>query len=52
MEKCIPSDYNYQELYKCFLEIGIDDVQYIHLSISTLKHNFDNKENKEAKDIE
>lgn len=47
MEECIPSDYNYQELYKCFLEIGIDDVQYIHTSIMTMKHNFDN--NKEIK---
>lgn len=48
MRECIPSDYNYQELYKCFFEIGIDDVEYIHTSIITLKHNFDDKEkNKE-----
>lgn len=46
MEECVPSDYNYQELYKCFLEIGIDDVQYIHTSIMTMKHNFDNKKSK------
>lgn len=48
MEECTPSDYHYQELYKCFLEIGIDDVQYIHTSIITMKHNFDNKENEKA----
>ena len=49
MEECTPSDYNYQELYKCFLEIGIDDTQYIHTSIMTLKHNFDNKKSKKEK---
>lgn len=37
-----PTDYHYQKIYKCFLEIGIDDVQYIHTSIMTMKHNFDN----------
>lgn len=47
MKECNPEDYHYQELYKCFLEIGIDDVQYIHTSIMTMKHNFDNRENKE-----
>lgn len=45
-----PTDYHYQELYKCFLEIGIDDVTYIHLSIARLKNNFENKENKELED--
>lgn len=50
MENCIPSDYHYQELYKCFLEIGIDDVQYIHTSIMTMKHHFENRENKEVED--
>lgn len=47
MKECEPTDYHYQELYKCFLEIGIDNVTYIHLSIASLKHNFDNKEIKE-----
>lgn len=42
MKECNPTDYHYQELYKCFLEIGINNAQYIHLSIATLKHNFDN----------
>lgn len=49
MEEYIPSDYHYQELYKCFLEIGIDDVQYIHVSIITLKHTFDSKKSKKEK---
>ena len=44
MKNCIPSDYHYQELYKCFLEIGIDDVQYIHTSIIIMKQHFDNPE--------
>lgn len=47
IKECNPTDYHYQELYKCFLENGIDDVQYIHTSIMTLKHNFDNRKNKE-----
>jgi len=47
MKQCNPLDYHYQQLYNCFLEIGIDNVTYIHLSISSLKHNFNNKENKE-----
>lgn len=50
MKECNPNDYHYQELYDCFLKIGIDDVQYIHLSITTLKHNFDNRENKEVEE--
>ena len=50
MKECNPTDYHYQELYKCFLEIGIDNVEYIHLSIVSLKHNFDNKENKESEE--
>lgn len=44
MEECTTLDYHYQELYKCFLEIGIDDVKYIDLSIKSLKHKFDNKD--------
>ena len=44
LKECIPIDYNYQELYKCFLQIGIDDATYIHTSIVRLKHIFDNKE--------
>lgn len=43
IKECIPTDYHYQELYKCFLEIGITNNEYIHLSIVSLKHNFDNK---------
>ncbi len=43
IKECIPTDYHYQELYKCFLEIGINNNEYIHLSIASLKHNFDNK---------
>lgn len=50
MKECNPEDYHYQELYKCFLAIGIDDVQYIHLSIASLKHNFDNRNNKEVEE--
>lgn len=46
MQVCNPTDYHYQQLYKCFLEIGIDNAQYIHLSIETLKENFDNGEYK------
>lgn len=42
MKKCNPTDYNYQEIYKCFLEIGIDDIQYIHTSIITMKNHFNN----------
>lgn len=40
MKECNPLDHHYQELYKCFLEIGIDDITYIHLSIARLKNNF------------
>lgn len=43
IKECIATDYHYQELYKCFLEIGINNNEYIHLSIASLKHNFDNK---------
>ena len=46
MKEYSPLDYHYRELYKCFLEIGIDDAQYIHTSIIQLKLNFDNKNNK------
>lgn len=52
MEECSPLNYHYQELYKCFLEIGIDDVQYIHTSIITIKHDFDIKNKKEIKNVE
>ena len=44
MKKCNPTDYHYQEIYKCFLEVGIEDVQYIHTSIMTMKHHFNNPE--------
>lgn len=47
MKECKPTDYDYQQLYTCFLEIDIDDIQYIDLSIKKLKKIFDNKENKE-----
>lgn len=47
IKECNPTDYHYQELYKCFLEIGINNAEYIHLSIINLKHNFDNGENEE-----
>lgn len=52
MKECNPSDYHYQELYNCFLKIGIDDVQYIHFSIESLKRHFDVAQNKkpEAKE--
>ena len=52
MKECNPSDYHYQELYNRFLKIGIDDVQYIHLSIASLKHNFDVAENKKPEEKE
>ncbi len=42
MKECNPTDYHYQELYKCFLESGINNAQYIHNSIASLKFNFDN----------
>lgn len=50
IKEFMPDDYNYQKLYQKFLNIGIDDVQYIHTSIMTLKLNFDNKKDKEAKE--
>ncbi len=50
MKSLNPTDYHYQELYKCFLEIGIDNATYIHLTIVRTKHNFDNRENKKMED--
>lgn len=50
MKECNPTDYHYQELYKCFLEIGIDNLAYIDLSIASLKHNFDNGDCKKLED--
>ena len=50
MKECNPTDYHYGELYKCFLKIGIDNVEYIHLSIVTMKRNFDHRENKEKEE--
>lgn len=46
MKKCSPTDYHYQELYTCFLDIGIDNMNYIHSSIETLKQKFDNETSK------
>ena len=50
MKECNPTDYHYGELYKCFLKIGIDNVEYIHRSIVTMKRNFDHRENKEKEE--
>ena len=50
MKECNLTDYHYGELYKCFLKIGIDNVEYIHLSIVTMKRNFDHRENKEKEE--
>ena len=47
MKECNPTDYHYGELYKCFLKIGIDNVEYIHRSIVTMKRNFDHIEKEE-----
>ena len=48
MKECNVTDYHYHELYKCFLDIVIDNLTYIHFSISSLKHNFDNRKNEET----
>lgn len=50
MKECNPTDYHYGELYKCFLKIGIDNVEYIHSIISKMKHNFDNIKDKEKEE--
>ncbi len=50
MQEWNPTDYHYQELYKCFLEIGINNVTYIHLSIARLKNDFENRRNKKLED--
>ena len=52
MNECNPTDYHYQELYKCFLEIGIDDMTYINFSIASLKRNFDVAGNKKPEEKE
>ena len=52
MKECIPTDYHYQQLYTYFLELGINDVSYIDLSIASLKKNFDdNKKQKNNKKV-
>lgn len=52
MKECIPTDYHYQQLYTHFLELGINDVSYINLSIASLKKNFDdNKKQKNNKKV-
>lgn len=43
MKECNPTDYHYQELFKSFLEIGIDNVQYIHTNILAIKQTFEEK---------
>ena len=37
------TDYHYRELFEDFLEIGIDDLEYIDLKIKELKHRFDSQ---------
>ena len=44
------TDYHYIELFKEFLEIGIDDMQYINSKIHELKHRFDNQSSKESEE--
>ena len=44
------TDYHYIELFKEFLEIGIDDMQYINSKIHELKHRFDNQLSKESEE--
>lgn len=41
MKECKPTDYHYQELYRCFLKIGIDNVKYIHRYILNTKQLYD-----------
>ena len=52
IKEFVPNDYNYQEVYQKFLDIGIDEPQYIHTSIMALKHCFDNKRDKEKSESE
>lgn len=40
------TDYHYRALFEDFLEIGIEDMQYIDLKIHDLKHRFDNQSSK------
>ena len=42
------TDYHYRQLFEDFLEIGIDDIQYINSKIHELKHRFDNQSLKEG----
>lgn len=42
------ADYHYRQLFEDFLEIGIDDMQYIDSKIHELKHRFDNQSLKEG----
>ena len=42
------TDYHYEQLFIKFLEIGIDDMQYIDSKIHELKHRFDNQSLKEG----
>ena len=44
------TDYHYRELFEEFLEIGIDDMQYINSKIHELKHRFDNQSSKESEE--
>ena len=44
------TDYHYRELFEEFLEIGIDDMQYINSKIHELKHRFDNQLSKESEE--
>ena len=52
IKEFVPNEYNYQKLYQKFLDIGIDDAQYIHTSIMILKHNFDDANNKKVEKVE
>lgn len=44
------TDYHYEQLFIKFLEIGIDDMQYINSKIHELKHRFDNQLSKESEE--
>ena len=44
------TDYHYEQLFIKFLEIGIDDMQYINSKIHELKHRFDNQSSKESEE--
>lgn len=45
------TDYHYRALFEDFLEIGIDDMQYIDSKIHELKHRFDNQSSKRKRGI-